>query len=136
MGDFLEREKVKEFLKSHAQLTVYNMTVKYCVPISLIDEIPSTNPFKKTCKSCGSENYYAKGLCKRCYYRGRYKKTSEHKKPKGRPARKEPSDTDRAILDAVREANSQSEVAREFGVTRQRVHYITKRWPEYTGGKL
>jgi len=49
---------------------------------------------------------------------------------RGRKRLKEPNNRDKHILEALREGNSQSIVARTYGISRQYVHEIMGRWPE------
>lgn len=132
MKEYLERSQAKEFLSSYAQLTVYGGTIKWCVPLDAIDKIPSTDSKKKTCEYCGSDKYYAKGLCKPCYYRYRKYGSLEPRARAGRPPQKEPKEKALKVLSAYNETQSFSEAARKCGVSRQYVHQTVKRWPDYT----
>lgn len=131
MKEYLERSQAKEFLTSYAQLTVYGGTIKWCVPIEVIDKIPSADPKKKTCEYCGSEEYYARGFCKSCYYRFRKYGSPEPRKHPGRTRQEEPSKKVLTVLCAYNETLSISEAARKCGISRQYVHQLVKRWPDY-----
>ena len=51
---------------------------------------------------------------------------------KGRIPQKMPSERDLHILNALREEYSQAEIGRVYGLTRQYVYQIKKRWPQFS----
>ena len=50
---------------------------------------------------------------------------------RGRTPKKTPSERDLHILNALKEDYSQAEIGRVYGMSRQYVYQIKKRWPQF-----
>lgn len=81
---------------------------------------------ERKCSFCGSDNHYAKGLCEPCYNRLRRTGTLEYKDRSG-PRPQTWGENTKRIITLYKSGMSQSEIAREIGVTRQAVHIVIKR---------
>lgn len=80
----------------------------------------------RVCSFCGGTDYYAKGLCRKCYMRNLRNGTLEYKSRDG----KKPwlwSENTRKILELHKEGMRQCDIAKEVGLTRQAVSLVIKR---------
>lgn len=85
----------------------------------------------KVCEECGKETeHLVKGMCKHCYQREFMKKYRKEKK-KNTPKREIRNEKTLAIIGEYMTTEiSQSELARKYNLTRQRVSQIIKRSAE------
>lgn len=83
---------------------------------------------EKVCSCCNKQPAYAKGLCRACYARVKYRKKNgiPLDVPKYSTLHKETFNTVMSLSDV--DSMSQSEIARVCGVSRQRVHTIIKKY--------
>ncbi len=99
----------------------------------------------KQCYFCGSTDYYAKGLCKKCYQRLRHSGTLEYRHGmRGRPVNpdklkeyweKNLKDADlsrlnerqrRVLIQRYHDGQKMTAVAEREGISRQRAHQIVR----------
>lgn len=81
---------------------------------------------ERKCSFCGSTDYAAKGLCRKCYARLRRNGTLEYKRRKGAERPEMWSEKTRKILELYKDGMRKPDIAREVGLTRQAVHTVIK----------
>lgn len=79
---------------------------------------------ERKCYYCGSEKYYAKGLCMPCYTRLRRNGTLEYKQRGGRPITAKSKEIVRLKTSGIKEAK----IAKLVGVSRQDVYGVLSRY--------
>lgn len=79
---------------------------------------------ERKCYYCGSEKYYAKGLCMPCYTRLRRNGTVEYKQRGGRPITAKSKEIVRLKTSGIKEAK----IAELVGVSRQDVYGVLSRY--------
>ena len=79
---------------------------------------------ERKCYYCGSEKYFAKGLCMPCYMRLRRNGTVEYKQRGGRPITAKSKEIVRLKTSGIKEAK----IAGLVGVSRQDVYGVLSRY--------
>lgn len=90
----------------------------------------------KSCSYCGKQEHYAKGLCRACWSRMKRNGTLEYQYHRG-PRPDLWNDTTKQIIEQLNRGETQANIARSLGVSRQLVNQVVhKPWPKANYYKL